>query len=125
VFLLSNPTVGVDVDGRRRFRDDVRALAARGKAVLIYTSEPEDLLGLAHRVLAFDSGQIHAVLAGNELTEANLLAAPMMARDIVALAVWVGLVSQQRDVGLLVAENGADPHAHLQPIGSDIHQLCA
>jgi ribose transport system ATP-binding protein len=67
------------VNGRRRFREDVRALAGRGKAVLIYSSEPEELLGLADRVLAFEGGRIGATLAGADITEARLLEATLMA----------------------------------------------
>jgi ribose transport system ATP-binding protein len=80
VLLLSNLAVGVDVNGRSRFRVDVRALADRGKAVLIYSSEPEELLGLADRVLAFEGGRIRAVLSGAGLTEARLLEVTLMAR---------------------------------------------
>ena len=57
LLLLDEPLRGVDVNGRAQLSAEIRALAARGTAVLCASVEP-DLLGeLCDRVIAFRDGQ--------------------------------------------------------------------
>jgi ABC-type sugar transport system ATPase subunit len=79
IFVLSNPSVGVDVRGREDLRVKIHDLAADGRSVVIFSSEPAELMGLAHRVLIIDGGEIRDTIQGDEITEANLLAGALMA----------------------------------------------
>ena len=58
VLLLDEPTRGVDVGARSEIYALVRSLAARGLAVVVVSSEMEEVLGLADRVLVVREGQI-------------------------------------------------------------------
>ncbi|HKS99585.1 MAG TPA: sugar ABC transporter ATP-binding protein, partial [Rugosimonospora sp.] len=75
VLLLDDPTQGVDVGSRREIYRVVADLAARhGTAVLFASSDPEEVVELAHRCLVLDCGLVRRELAGADLTEAALLA---------------------------------------------------
>ncbi len=56
--LLDEPTVGLDLQSRRRLWDDVRSLAAAGKSVLLTTHYLEEADALAHRVVVIDKGRL-------------------------------------------------------------------
>jgi len=58
VLILDEPTRGVDVAARAAIHRLVNKLAAEGTAVLLISSEIEEVLGLAHRVLVMRRGSI-------------------------------------------------------------------
>jgi len=55
---LDEPTVGLDLQSRRRLWEEVRALAARGKSVLLTTHYLEEADALANRVVVIDKGRL-------------------------------------------------------------------
>ncbi len=67
VLILDEPTRGVDVGAKRAIYDLIVSLAADGMAVVVISSEVEEVLGLAHRVLVMQRGRIT-----NELSNINL-----------------------------------------------------
>jgi ribose transport system ATP-binding protein len=58
VLILDEPTRGVDVAARAAIHRLINNLAAQGTAVLLISSEIEEVLGLAHRVLVMRRGSI-------------------------------------------------------------------
>jgi ribose transport system ATP-binding protein len=58
VLLLDEPTRGVDVGARSEIYALVRSLADRGVAVVVVSSEVEEVLGLADRVLVVREGRV-------------------------------------------------------------------
>jgi ABC-type sugar transport system ATPase subunit len=58
VLILDEPTRGVDVAARAAIHRLINNLAAEGTAVLLISSEIEEVLGLAHRVLVIRRGSI-------------------------------------------------------------------
>jgi simple sugar transport system ATP-binding protein/ribose transport system ATP-binding protein len=75
VLIADEPTRGVDVGSKRAIYDLLTSLAADGLAVLLISSDVEEILGLAHRVLVMRLGEVVAELAGDEVTEASFLSA--------------------------------------------------
>jgi rhamnose transport system ATP-binding protein len=75
VLIADEPTRGVDVGAKRAIYELLASLAGDGMAVLLISSDVEEILGLAHRVLVMRQGRIAAELAGEQLTEAAILAA--------------------------------------------------
>ncbi len=57
---LDEPTVGMDVEGRRRFLEEVAALAARGRTVVLTTHYLEEADQLAQRVIVINQGRVIA-----------------------------------------------------------------
>ncbi|MBK3640768.1 sugar ABC transporter ATP-binding protein [Streptomyces sp. MBT33] len=85
VLLLDEPTQGVDVGARQEIYQVVSVLAAqRGTAVLFASSDPEEVVALAHRCLIVSRGRIVGELSGAQLTEAALLSAVHDADDTAA-----------------------------------------
>lgn len=77
VLLLNDPTKGVDVGAKGDFYAMLSELRAAGMAIILYSSDDEELLGLCDRVLVLHDGQLSAELAGPTLTRAELVTASM------------------------------------------------
>ena len=75
LLIADEPTRGVDVGAKRAIYDLIAALAAEGMAVLLISSELEEVLGLAHRVHVMRGGEIVARLEGDQISEDAVMAA--------------------------------------------------
>jgi rhamnose transport system ATP-binding protein len=73
VLIADEPTRGVDVGAKRQIHKLIGRLAANGLAVLLISSEIEEVLGLAHRVLVMRRGAIVAKYDGEEATIERVL----------------------------------------------------
>ncbi|MEJ2555620.1 MAG: sugar ABC transporter ATP-binding protein [Anaerolineae bacterium] len=62
LLIADEPTHGVDVGAKRAIYNLITTLAKEGMAVLLISSELEEVLGLAHRVLVMRLGKIVAEL---------------------------------------------------------------
>jgi rhamnose transport system ATP-binding protein len=81
VLVADEPTRGVDVGAKRAIYELLTSLAADGLGVLLISSDAEEILGLAHRVLVMRAGRVAAELRGEAMTEAAILAAAFGAPD--------------------------------------------
>lgn len=73
VLLLDEPTRGVDVGAKREIWERIRALARQGLAVLVVSSEFEELAALADRVVVLSRGAVAVELQHVQLDEATIL----------------------------------------------------
>ena len=73
VLLLDEPTRGVDVGARSEIYALVRALADRGVAVVVVSSEIPEVLGLADRVLVVSDGRVVADGPAEQFDEHRVL----------------------------------------------------
>ncbi len=73
VLLLDEPTRGVDVGARSEIYALVRRLADSGVAVVVVSSEVEEVLGLADRVLVVREGAVVHESAADEIDESRVL----------------------------------------------------
>ncbi|MGA1554925.1 MAG: sugar ABC transporter ATP-binding protein [Ilumatobacteraceae bacterium] len=74
VLLLDEPTQGVDVGAKASIYQRVRESAEAGMAILVASSDAEELVHLCDRVLVFRSGSVAVELRGVTLTEERLIA---------------------------------------------------
>jgi ABC-type sugar transport system ATPase subunit len=74
VLLLDEPTRGVDVGAKFDIHALLRELAANGAAVLIASSDHQELLSLCSRIAVMRDGRLHAIQAAGALSEQGLLA---------------------------------------------------
>lgn len=77
LLLLNDPTKGVDVGSKGEFYQLLTELRQQGTAILFYSSDDEELLGLCDRVLILQDGRATALLEGDTLNHAKLVAASM------------------------------------------------
>ncbi len=73
VLLLDEPTRGVDVGARSEIYALVRRLADDGVAVVLVSSEIEEVLGLADRVLVVGEGRVLHEAPAQDVTEHQVL----------------------------------------------------
>jgi ribose transport system ATP-binding protein len=71
IFVLDEPTAGVDIGSKAEIVALVRALAERGKAVLVISSELSELLTAADRILVMADGRIVSETARAEFDDPN------------------------------------------------------
>jgi len=75
VLILDEPTRGIDVGAKFEVRSTIDELAQEGLAVLLISSETEELVDESDRIVVLKEGQIVAVLDGDEVTEHDLVKA--------------------------------------------------
>ncbi|MBO1750820.1 sugar ABC transporter ATP-binding protein [Actinotalea sp. BY-33] len=73
VLLLDEPTRGVDVGARAEIYGLVRALADRGAAVVVVSSEIEEVLGLSDEVLVISEGRVVHRCPAEQIDEHGVL----------------------------------------------------
>ena len=73
VLILSEPTRGMDVGAKSEVVSVVRRLREQGVAILLVTTEPEAIVGLADRALVMRRGRVTAELSGASLSKQSLM----------------------------------------------------
>jgi ribose transport system ATP-binding protein len=77
VFVLDDPTAGVDPGAREDIYKVLRSLTAAGTGILVISSEPEQLARIADRVLTIRDGTVASELVGGDLNERAISAATL------------------------------------------------
>ncbi len=128
VLFLDEPTVGLDIEGRRRFLHEIGELAARGRTVILTTHYLEEADQLARRIIVIDRGRIiadstpaaiKAQVAGKRITFS--IAQPLSESQLAGLPLTAQQIDDHR-VRLLTNE----PEAVLRELfrrGVDINDL--
>jgi len=73
VMLLDEPTRGVDVGARHEIYLVLRKLADQGVAILIVSSDMEEVIGVADRVVVMHDHRITGQLTGDRITEPAIM----------------------------------------------------
>ena len=73
IVLLNDPTRGIDVGTKQEMYQLLRELADAGTAILFYTTDYDELIGCCDRVEIVYGGRIIRQLAGEALTERNIV----------------------------------------------------
>ena len=74
VLLLDEPTQGVDIGAKATIYRTIAEVAATGVAVVLASSDAEELVNTCDRVLVFRGGMLAAELVGNDLTQERVVA---------------------------------------------------
>jgi ribose transport system ATP-binding protein len=78
ILLLYDPTRGIDVGTKGEIFQLMRDLAAKGYAILFYSSDLPELVHVADRVAVLRNGRLAAVLEGEDISERQILRAAMI-----------------------------------------------
>ena len=73
--ILDDPTRGVDIGAKAEMYRIVRSLADEGRVVLLYSSDPVEVLELADRIVVFARGRVVTTVPAASLTEHRLVEA--------------------------------------------------
>jgi len=74
VFLMDEPTRGIDVGAKYEIYSLIRDLAAKGKCVMMVSSEMPELLGICHRILVMSDGKLAGELDAGSATQEQIMA---------------------------------------------------
>ncbi len=84
VFILDEPTRGIDVGAKFEIYKIIDTLVAGGAGVLMISSEMEELMGLCDRILVMNHGEIQAEYSRGEFDSGRILEAAMKRKTSVA-----------------------------------------
>jgi ribose transport system ATP-binding protein len=73
IIIMDEPTRGIDVGTKQQIYHIIAALAAEGKAIIVISSEMQEVIGLSHRVVVMREGRMAGLLEGAEITEAEIM----------------------------------------------------
>ncbi len=73
VVIFDEPTRGIDVGGKGEIYDLMRGLAERGVAILMISSDMEEVIGVSDRIAVMHEGRISGVLERPDFSEDNVL----------------------------------------------------
>jgi ribose transport system ATP-binding protein len=77
ILLLNDPTRGIDVGTKQEMYRLMRELAQTGIAILFYSTDYEELIGMCDRVMVCYGGKLVRELTGADLNEHNLITAAL------------------------------------------------
>jgi ribose transport system ATP-binding protein len=78
VLLLNDVTRGVDIGTKLQIYGAIAACAAQGAAVILYSTDTLELVGLANRVLVFKEGRVNQSLASEGITSEEIVRASLV-----------------------------------------------
>ncbi|WP_282062282.1 sugar ABC transporter ATP-binding protein [Roseobacter litoralis] len=81
IILLNDPTRGIDVGTKQEIYLLLRELAAEGAAIILYSTDYEELIGCCDRVDVMYDGQIVRELAGDDITEHNIISSALNIKE--------------------------------------------
>jgi len=73
VLILDNPTQGIDVGAKEEIYDIILNLADEGVAVVVLSSEAQEIIRVCDRSLVMFHGQIQGELVGSEMNEHEIM----------------------------------------------------
>jgi ribose transport system ATP-binding protein len=77
IYLLHDPTRGIDVGTKQEIYQLMRHLADEGAGILFFSTELSELVGMCNRVLVLYEGHIFRELTRTEITEENIVSAAL------------------------------------------------
>jgi ribose transport system ATP-binding protein len=86
VIFLDEPTRGVDVGAKAEIHRILRQLARDGVGILVISSELPELIGVCDRVLVVREGEITGEVAGDRMTEENIMYLASIEQDRAGVA---------------------------------------
>jgi ribose transport system ATP-binding protein len=75
IYLLDEPTVGVDIGSKVEIYTLLGELAARGAGVIVLSSDLQELVGITDRILVLFRGRVTRELISSETTTDEVLSA--------------------------------------------------
>ena len=109
LIFLDEPTVGMDIESRRALWDEIRALSAAGKTVLLTTHYLEEADMLAHRIVVINNGR--AVCEGtpaeikHRVSGRRIRCITRLDPNFLATLPSVAEVQQDREAMVILAEH--------------------
>jgi ribose transport system ATP-binding protein len=82
IFIFDEPTRGIDVGAKQEIYKLMTDLLREGKAVIMVSSDMPEVISMSDRVMVMKDGRIAGELAGDRVTEENVLEISIGGRKI-------------------------------------------
>ena len=73
VYILDNPTQGIDVGAKFEVYQLINKLAEQGKSIIVFSSEFPEIYKIAHRCIIMYKGEINKILEFNQFNEVDVM----------------------------------------------------
>jgi ribose transport system ATP-binding protein len=73
VFILDEPTRGIDMGARSAIYETIAGLARDGMGVIVVSSDLEEVLGLSHRILVLSRGRQKGILNASQTNQVAIM----------------------------------------------------
>ena len=73
IIFFDEPTKGIDVGAKQEIYQLMNKMAAEGKAIIMISSDMEELLGMSDRILVLSEGRVSGELTKEQFTQENVL----------------------------------------------------
>ena len=73
ILMLDEPTRGIDIGAKFEIYQLINDLAARGKAVIMISSEMPELLGITDRILVMSAGRVAGIVETAKTSQEEIL----------------------------------------------------
>ena len=73
VLIFDEPTRGIDVGAKSEIYELMRKLAGEGVAILMISSDMEEVLGMSDRVVVMHEGRITGILHRDDASEESVM----------------------------------------------------
>ncbi|ASR34990.1 D-xylose ABC transporter ATP-binding protein [Prauserella marina] len=73
ILIFDEPTRGIDVGAKEEIYQLLNELAARGKSIIMISSELPEILRMSHRVVVMSEGRVTRILGGSQATQENIM----------------------------------------------------
>ena len=73
IIIFDEPTRGVDVGAKQEIYELMRALSDSGVAILMISSDMEEVIGVSDRIAVMHEGRISGLLERSRFSEDNVL----------------------------------------------------
>ena len=74
VFIMDEPTRGIDVGAKYEIYCIIADLAKQGKSIIMISSEMSEIIGMSNRVMVMCDGRITGFIDGKDATQENIMA---------------------------------------------------
>ena len=74
VFIMDEPTRGIDVGAKYEIYCIIAALAKQGKSIIMISSEMGELIGMADRIMVMCDGRVTGFVDGKDANQENIMA---------------------------------------------------
>ncbi len=74
IIIFDEPTRGIDVGAKREIYQLMNELAAEGNAIIMISSDMEEVLGMSDRIMVFHEGRVSGQLEKKDFSQNNVMA---------------------------------------------------
>ena len=73
ILILDEPTRGVDIGAKKEIYSIINAMAAKGVAIIMVSSELPEVLGMSDRVMVVREGSVRGIICKEEANQENIM----------------------------------------------------